>query len=166
MTVLTHWLMAFLFVGWGAFFVYTLIRFRSGRQPEGQLPRRQEPHGELHRVGRGRRRARADRRVRDPCLGRARRRVSQPRAKRPSFASSPSSSRGMRTIPGADGQFGRTDIKLVSADNPLGLDRSDPAAKDDFNSDQPAGAAGEQAGRSSTCRARTSSTASASFRCA
>jgi cytochrome c oxidase subunit 2 len=36
--------------------------------------------------------------------------------------------------PGADGQFGRTDIKLVAADNPLGLDRSDPAAKDDFNS--------------------------------
>ena len=36
--------------------------------------------------------------------------------------------------PGADGQFGRTDIKLVAAENPLGLDRSDPAAKDDFNS--------------------------------
>jgi cytochrome c oxidase subunit 2 len=33
--------------------------------------------------------------------------------------------------PGADGQFGRTDIKLVSADNPLGLDRTDPNAKDD-----------------------------------
>jgi cytochrome c oxidase subunit 2 len=36
--------------------------------------------------------------------------------------------------PSADGQFGRTDIKLVAAENPLGLDRSDPAAKDDFNS--------------------------------
>ena len=35
--------------------------------------------------------------------------------------------------PGADGQFGRTDIKLMSAENPLGLDRSDPAAKDDVN---------------------------------
>lgn len=32
---------------------------------------------------------------------------------------------------GADGLFGRTDINLVAADNPLGLDRSDPAAKDD-----------------------------------
>ena len=29
MTVLTHWLMAILFVGWGAFFIYTLIRFRQ-----------------------------------------------------------------------------------------------------------------------------------------
>src|SRR5438132_7949491 len=33
--------------------------------------------------------------------------------------------------PGPDGRFGRTDVKLVSADNPLGLDKSDPAAKDD-----------------------------------
>src|SRR5207244_6161993 len=36
--------------------------------------------------------------------------------------------------PGADGKFGRTDIKLVSADNPLGLDRTDPNRKDDITS--------------------------------
>ena len=34
--------------------------------------------------------------------------------------------------PGRDGKFGRTDIRLVSADNPLGLDRADPNAKDDI----------------------------------
>ena len=34
--------------------------------------------------------------------------------------------------PGADGQFGRTDISLVSPDNPIGIDRSDPAARDDL----------------------------------
>jgi cytochrome c oxidase subunit 2 len=34
--------------------------------------------------------------------------------------------------PGPDGRFGRTDITLVSSDNPLGLDRRDPAAKDDI----------------------------------
>jgi cytochrome c oxidase subunit 2 len=34
--------------------------------------------------------------------------------------------------PGADGVFGRTDIKLVAAENPIGLDRTDPAAKDDI----------------------------------
>ena len=33
---------------------------------------------------------------------------------------------------GPDGTFGKTDIKLIdSQDNPLGLDRADPAAKDD-----------------------------------
>jgi cytochrome c oxidase subunit 2 len=35
--------------------------------------------------------------------------------------------------PGADGRFGRTDPKLVTADNPLGLDRTDPNAKDDVS---------------------------------
>ena len=34
--------------------------------------------------------------------------------------------------PGPDRLFGRTDIALVSSDNPLGLDRRDPAAKDDI----------------------------------
>src|SRR4029453_9529779 len=34
---------------------------------------------------------------------------------------------------GPDGVFGRTDIKLIDIqENPLGLDRSDPAAKDDI----------------------------------
>jgi cytochrome c oxidase subunit 2 len=33
---------------------------------------------------------------------------------------------------GADGKFGRTDIKMIDLQsNPLGLDRDDPAAKDD-----------------------------------
>src|SRR6266852_3385617 len=33
--------------------------------------------------------------------------------------------------PGADGQFGRTDPKLITSTNNVGLDRSDPPAKDD-----------------------------------
>ncbi|MBI4115517.1 MAG: cytochrome c oxidase subunit II [Candidatus Omnitrophica bacterium] len=34
--------------------------------------------------------------------------------------------------PGDDGIFGKTDIHLISPANPVGLDRSDPAAKDDI----------------------------------
>jgi cytochrome c oxidase subunit 2 len=34
--------------------------------------------------------------------------------------------------PGRDGRFGRTDINRVASDNPVGLDRSDPDAKDDI----------------------------------
>ena len=30
MTVLVHWLMLVLFVGWGLFFIFVLIRFRRG----------------------------------------------------------------------------------------------------------------------------------------
>src|SRR5262245_14465707 len=33
MTVLGHWLMLVLFVGWGAFFVFVLFRFRKGANP-------------------------------------------------------------------------------------------------------------------------------------
>jgi cytochrome c oxidase subunit 2 len=34
--------------------------------------------------------------------------------------------------PGPDGVFGRTDPALVTTENPVGLDRSDPAARDDI----------------------------------
>ena len=34
--------------------------------------------------------------------------------------------------PGQDGRFGRTDPRLISLDNSLGLDKNDPAARDDL----------------------------------
>src|SRR2546430_8074530 len=33
MMVLVHWLMLVLFVGWGAFFIFVLFRFRRGAHP-------------------------------------------------------------------------------------------------------------------------------------
>src|SRR6185503_18497812 len=33
--------------------------------------------------------------------------------------------------PGRDGVFGKRDVKFVTAENPLGLDKTDPAALDD-----------------------------------
>ncbi len=36
--------------------------------------------------------------------------------------------------PGASGKLGRSDVKLLSADNVFGNDRSDPLAKEDFQS--------------------------------
>src|SRR5580692_10094300 len=33
MLVLVHWLMLVLFVGWGAFFLFVLVRFRKGANP-------------------------------------------------------------------------------------------------------------------------------------
>ena len=58
----------------------------------------------------------------------------RPRAKRPSFASSPSSSHGTRTTRASTGSSAEPTSSWCRAENPLGLDRSDPAAKDDFNS--------------------------------
>ncbi|GBC98268.1 Alternative cytochrome c oxidase subunit 2 [bacterium HR17] len=34
--------------------------------------------------------------------------------------------------PGKDGKFGRVDMRLISGDNPLGIDTKDPASKDDI----------------------------------
>jgi cytochrome c oxidase subunit II len=34
--------------------------------------------------------------------------------------------------PGPDGEFGKRDISLVTTDNPWGIDKNDPAGKDDF----------------------------------
>ena len=34
MIALLHWLMAILLVGWGIFFIYTLIRFRQSKNPK------------------------------------------------------------------------------------------------------------------------------------
>ena len=54
------------------------------------------------------------------------------KAKRWSFKSPASSSPGTSTNAGPDGVFGPTDINQIDLQtNPLGLDRSDPAAMDD-----------------------------------
>ena len=34
MMVLVHWLMAVMFVGWGVFFVFVLLKFRRGANPQ------------------------------------------------------------------------------------------------------------------------------------
>jgi cytochrome c oxidase subunit 2 len=34
--------------------------------------------------------------------------------------------------PGPDGKFGRRDVSLITASNPMGIDESDPASKDDI----------------------------------
>jgi cytochrome c oxidase subunit 2 len=134
MMVLVHWLMLVLFVGWGAFFLYVLVRFRRGANPKANYL------GAKGKLSKGLEIAIA---VVEVVLlvfyaipAWARRVQNLP---------SESEAVVVRVVgqqfawevhyPGPDGKFGRTDVKLVSADNPLGLDRSDPDAKDDFNSE-------------------------------
>jgi cytochrome c oxidase subunit 2 len=130
MTVLVHWLMLVLFVGWGAFFLFVLFRFRRGANPradyagaKGKFAKSTEVAVAIIEVV--------------LLVGYA----------IPAWAlrvkSFPSESEAVvvRVVgeqfawnvqyPGPDGRFGRTDLKLVTADNPLGLDRTDPNAKDD-----------------------------------
>ena len=130
MISLVHWLMLVLFVGWGIFFLYVLFRFRAGANPKASYA------GAKGKISKGLEVAVAlvevillvgyaipawARRVRDlPNESEA----VRVRVVGEQFAWNVQ-------YPGPDGKFGRTDIKFVSADNPLGLDRSDPAGKDD-----------------------------------
>src|SRR5581483_11328767 len=130
MLVLVHWLMALLFVGWGVFFVYVLFRFRRGSNPvasytgaKGKIAKSSEIAVAIVEV------------------------ILLVAYAIPAWATRvkafPSESEALvvRVVGeqlawnvqyhGQDGKFGRTDPKLVSAENPLGLDKSDPAAKDD-----------------------------------
>ena len=53
MTVLMHWLMLVLFVGWGLFFLFVLFRFRKGANPKASYT---GAKGKISQRHRGRRR--------------------------------------------------------------------------------------------------------------
>jgi cytochrome c oxidase subunit 2 len=129
--VLVHWLMALLFVGWGLYFLYALVRFRAGAHPKANY------HGVK---GTWSKYAEAGVLVAEIVLLVF---FSMPAyADRVEAFPSDRESTVVRVVaeqfawnihyPGPDHKFGRTDIRLVSAANPLGLDRSDPDAKDDI----------------------------------
>jgi cytochrome c oxidase subunit II len=131
MIVLVHWLMAILFVGWGLFFIYVLFRFRRGASPKASYT------GAKGKISKGLEVAVAIVEVillvfyAIPAW-----------AKRVKAFPTENEALVVRVVAhqfaweiqyaGPDGKFGRTDPKLVTADNLLGLDRTDPSAKDDI----------------------------------
>ena len=132
MSVLVHWLMLVLFVGWGAFFLFVLFRFRKGANPTASYA---GAKGKIAKGTRDRHRRRRDgpaRRLRDPGVGAFACRDFPSENEAVVVRVSGEQFAWNSHYPGADGQFGRTDIKLVSPSNAVGLDRTDPAAKDDI----------------------------------
>lgn len=125
-----HIFMLVLFVGWGIFFLYCLIRFRgrpghkaSYQSSTSKLPK----YAELAVVGfevfllTG---------LSFPIWSSYKK--DFPPADK-SLAVRVVAQQFVWNIhyPGEDGKFGRTDVKLVSDSNPLGIDASDPASADD-----------------------------------
>lgn len=131
MIILVHWLMLVLFVGWGGFFVYALFRFRKGANPKASYV------GAKGKFAKGTELAVV---VAEMVLlfGYA---IPGWSARVGAF---PSETEAVVVhvvaqqfqwnvhYPGPDGKFGRSAITLISAENNLGLDRSDPNAKDDI----------------------------------
>jgi len=129
---LIHVLMAILFVGWGAFYVYCLMRFRKSRNPKADYHGAKSHLSSWLEGGVALIEALflialafpiwADVKTKPPKESEADvivRVVGQQFAWNVHY-------------PGADGKFGRRDINLINDDNVLGLDRSDPDAKDDI----------------------------------
>ncbi|MGI8431306.1 MAG: cytochrome c oxidase subunit II [Chthoniobacterales bacterium] len=127
----SHWFMGVLFVGWSAFFIYVLIRFRQGRSPvashEG-VTSGISSHLEFAVV------------LIEAVLliGFAvplwAKRVNEFPADKDAILVHAIGQQFNWTfhLPGPDGVFGRRDIDLVSNANPLVLDPADPAGKDDL----------------------------------
>lgn len=131
MVALVHWLMAVLFVGWGLFFIFVLMRFRRGASPKADYTGAKGKLAKGLEIGVV---------VAEMVLlvGYAipvwARRVDKFPAENEATVVRVVGEQFAWNIhyPGADGTFGRTDLKLISADNPLGLDRSDADAADDI----------------------------------
>jgi cytochrome c oxidase subunit II len=130
MISLVHWLMLVLFIGWGIFFVYVLFRFRKGANPRASY------EGAKGKISKG---LEVGIVVVEMVLLVF---YAIPAwARRVNAFPSESEAVVVRVVAeqfawnvhyhGPDGKFGRTLPSLVSADNPIGLDRTDPAAKDD-----------------------------------
>lgn len=127
-TVLVHVVMAVVFVGWSIYFVYVLARFRRKRQPSAVYGGARGHWSTWTEVG-----------VAAVEI------VLLAAFSIPAWASrvNPPADNALivRVIaqqfswtihyPGEDGEFGRVDAALLSAENPSGLDRASPHATDD-----------------------------------
>jgi len=130
--VLVHILMAVLFVGWILFFLFALYRFRRKNNPVADYKGVTSHTSTYLEIGVA---------VVEAVLLIG---FSVPLwAKRVAAFPPESEAVVVRVVgeqfawnvhyPGPDGKFGKTDIKLIDLQtNPLGLDRSDPDAKDDI----------------------------------
>ena len=126
-----HWFMAALFVGWSAFFIYVLLRFRRSKHPvadhEG-VKSGISTHLEFAVVL-----IEAVLLIGFAIPLWAKRVNSFPEDKDAIIVHAIGQQFNWNFhMPGPDGVFGRRDIGLVTPSNGLGLDPNDPASKDDL----------------------------------
>lgn len=132
LTVWVHWLMAVLFVGWSAFFLFILFRFRKGRNPKANYHGVKSHSSTYLEISVALAEAVLLFAFSIPLYTA---RVEAFPDKKDAVEISVVAEQFAWNIhyPGPDGIFGATDPKMINAiDNPVGIDRNDPAAKDDF----------------------------------
>lgn len=129
--VALHYLMFTLFIAWGIYFAYVLFRFRASANPTASY---EGAKGKASKVAEAAVAAIEALILLFYAIPAWATRVNQIPAEDAAV--------NVRVIaeqfawnvhyPGPDGKFGKTSASLVSPDNPLGIDRTDPAAKDDI----------------------------------
>src|SRR5919106_1998722 len=126
-----HIFMLVLFVGWGGFFLYAIVRFRQSRNPVADYKGVTSNRSTYSEIGVA---------VVEGILlvgfaiplWAARVDAMPPENEAQVVQVTGEQFAWNIHYPGADGVFGRTDIKLLDLQtNPLGVDRTDPAAMDD-----------------------------------
>ena len=126
-----HVFMLILFVGWGGFFLYAITRFRKSRNAVANYKGVTSKTSTYMEIGVA---------VVEAILlvgfaiplWAARIEAIPPENQALTVNLTPEQFAWNVRYAGPDGVFGRTDIKLIDLQsNPLGVDRSDPAAKDD-----------------------------------
>jgi len=131
LNAMVHWLMLILFVFWGAYFLYAVWRFSAKRSPRANYAGMQSHWSTWSEAGVA---------VVEVVLLVV---FSIPLwyrwATKPEPQTHPLEVRLVAEqfawnvhYPGKDNAFGRRDVNLVTSTNPLGLDLTDPAAKDDI----------------------------------
>jgi cytochrome c oxidase subunit II len=129
--VTLHWFMALLFVGWLLYFLYCLVRFRSGAQPKADLSQKHFKLPTYLEIGIVFVEAALLLFVASPIWAKVKNEFPNPaeavtvRVVAEQFAWN-------IHYPGRDGKFGRTDIKNMDGTNPVGVDRTDPNGVDDL----------------------------------
>jgi cytochrome c oxidase subunit 2 len=129
--VVIHWLMAVLFVGWGTFFVYTLIRFRKKANPTADYVGVKSHASSYLEVAVALFEGFLLVGLSIPMWANVW--TNYPDEKDAVVIHVVAEQFAWNIhYPGKDGKFGERDIKLVTAENPLGLNREDADAKDDI----------------------------------
>jgi cytochrome c oxidase subunit 2 len=126
-----HGMMIVLFIGWMAFFLYAVTRFRRSRNPVADYAGAKSHASTYHEIVVVALEAVFLLGFSIPIWAQ---RVRALPAERDSVVVHVTAEQFAWNVryPGPDGVFGRTDMKLIDpVDNPIGLDRTDPAAVDD-----------------------------------
>ncbi len=126
---IVHWFIIALFIGWAIFFFYMLWRFRAGKNPKAQyagLKSHMSTHAEIGVVA-----------IEVLLLLGLAIPIWAVQVKEfPTVGAIPVHAIAYQFgwqfhYPGEDGAFGRQNFRLTTGSNPIGLDWTDPASKDD-----------------------------------